>query len=419
VVGQRIAAATRIVAALLLSGVAALATAQPVIVPRKVLVYFEPGPAGGMTRADAIFLYETMLARLQRGPFVVLEPAEVALPPERAVRSVHATRRGADGWIHVAVEGRNDDVVATVSAFDVAGDTAPFAPTTFTIPRDAVQRAGGWDGVVDLVASAFPSSEQRVQGEVSRTSEIMVTALAGTTVRGLSAAPLVVGPDGTARAEVLLPGLFVIEAVRPGSLRARMERYLTVGETQLAIPQTPIPRLFYEASVLNLGYFGASIAEVAGPLYLRAGFTTYAVAPWLRNAEDEDVPVTRPLTELQAAVGFSPFAFDARVRPYGEIGFAARVMHSGGVVALDPIAPFVYRAAVGFEVKTRFGWLFFADYGPQILDVHSADQATVEAMLSTAGERQGGYVYEPTWDGIFDAILVDMVGFRVGLRWYR
>jgi hypothetical protein len=94
-------------------------------------------------------------------------------------------------------------------------------------------------------------------------------------------------------------------------------------------------------------------------------------------------------------------------------------MHAGGSLAVEPVAPLGYRAAAGVEVRGAGRMRAFADYGPAFYDVHSADPGAVETALAVKGERASGYFYKPWWGGVFDWILVDMIAFRLGVRWYR
>jgi hypothetical protein len=199
----------------------------------------------------------------------------------------------------------------------------------------------------------------------------------------------------------------------------RETRYLAAADTVLEIAQQPAPRWMFEGYTLNLSYLGASAAEIAGPFYFRVGLTTYVIAPWLRNERDDGPDPSLPLTDVAAAVGWQPLDPAAPVRPYAEVSAFVRLMHAGGSLAVEPVAPFGYRAAAGVEARGAGRMRAFADYGPVFYDVHSADPGAVETALAVKGERGSGYFYKPWWGGVFDWVMVDMIAFRLGVRWYR
>ena len=175
----------------------------------------------------------------------------------------------------------------------------------------------------------------------------------------------------------------------------------------------------FEGYTLNASYLGASAAEISGLFYFRLGLTTYVFAPWLRNENDDEADAALPLTELAAAFGYQPLGFEARVRPYLDLSAFVRIMHAGGALAVEPVAPTGYRAAGGVEIRGATKVRAFADYGPTVYDVHGSDPAAVEASITVNGERSSGYFYKPWWGGVFDGMMVDLVAFRLGVRWYR
>ena len=403
----------------LLALVAVLSWSQSEQVPRKVMLYFDPQAARDLPREDLIFLYETLLARLQRASLAVLEPAEVGVPPSDEERSTRAAARGADAWLLAAVSREGEGLVVALTAADLRKNGAVVLSQSFRRPGVAGAELVSWEEVAEPVASVFPPAEQAAGSPPAVSTDVTVTALPGTTVKGLSDMPLEIGSDGSARLSPPRPGFYRIEALREGSLPAHEELYLSAGGAKVEVAQTPTPRWLFEGYTLNVSYLGGSVGRVFGPYYVRLGMTTYLFAPWLRDEEDESTDASLHLTEFLAAFGYVPLGHDKPVRPYAEISGLTRVMRAGHSLALEPIAPFAVRAAVGFEVRGAARLRLFADYGPVFYDVYGAKENEVEAMITVDGQRESGYYYEPSRGGLFEWVLIDPVAFRLGLRWYR
>ncbi len=380
------------------------------------MLYFEASPPGALAREDLVFLYETLLARLQRASVAVVESDTLAVPASDEERGAKASSRGADAWVRVSVSRGGGGLSAAVTGADLRSGRL-VAAKTFPVPALSGADVATWDGLAAAVAAQFAGGEA---GEpVASAAEIAVEALPGTAVEGLAEKPVQIGPDGTGRVAVVRPGFYRIEALRDGDLPAREELYLSAADGTVSVPQTPAPRWLFEGYTLNLSYLGASAGRLLGPFYFRLGLTTYVFAPWLRNEGEDETAANLPLTELVAGFGYTPLDADAAVRPYVDASGAARLMHTDRVVALDPVAAFAYRVAAGVEVKGTKRARMFADYGPVVYDVHGADSTTVEATITVDGQRSGGYFYKPWWGGALGGVLIDFVAFRVGLRWYR
>ncbi len=418
--GRRIASVvSRKAMAIGLAFSALAAWGQPAQVPRKVLLRFEAAAAPQLTREDAVYLYATLLTRLRRQPLVVLEAASGTLPQGEDALREHALERGAEGWVRVAVSRTADGVRLAVGWADLAGSPAAVSERAFIRPALADLEGAFWDEVAEAVAAAFPPALQRLDPASAVRGEVTVTALAGTVVRGLGEAPLEIGPEGTGRVVLTRPGLYRIEATREGSLPVREERYLAATDTVWEIAQKPAPRWMFEAYTLNVSYPGGSAAELFGPFYFRLGLTTYIIAPWLRDEDRQETEAALPLTDLVAGLGYLPLGYDAVVRPYLDAGVVVRLAHAGGAVAVEPVAPLGWRAAAGVEVQAGARLRLFTDYGPVFYDVHGSAPAVVEAMLTVDGGRASGYLYKPWWDGPLGGVLIDLVGFRLGVRWYK
>jgi hypothetical protein len=401
--------------AALLALSAALAWPQAQNAGRRVMLYFGATPPGSLPREDLVFLYATLLTRLQRASVAVVEPDAVAVPASGEERAAKATARGADAWVAVSVSREGDGLRASVTGVDLRSGGA-LAAEAFNLPSLSGADVVPWDDVAAAVAAAFPPKQP--QRPAASAGEVAVEALAGTQVEGLTASPIRVGPDGTGRVSVVRPGFYRVEAQRDGELPAREDLYLSVDDDTVRLVQAPAPRWLFEGYTLNLSYLGGSVGRVLGPFYARVGLTTYIIAPWLRNEGEDETAANLPLTEIVAAIGFAPLGGDAAVRPYVDGSAEARLMHTAHVFALDPVAPFAFRAAAGVEIRGASRARLFADYGPVVYDVHGADPTTVEATITVDGERGGGYFYKPWWGGVLGGVLIDLVAFRVGLRWY-
>lgn len=392
---------------------------QPLEVPRKVVLYFESSLGQEATREDFVYLYETLVTRLAREPLAVLVPASIDAPQSDEARKQQALERGAEGWVRVTVTRTAEDWRLGVSWMDLLGGETAVTERGFSRPDLADLEGAFWDEAAEAIAAAFTPVEQKLEVASGRRGEVTVKALAGTTVRGLGEEPLEIGSDGTGRIELTRPGFYRIEATKAGSLPVREVRYLAVVDTVWEIVQKPAPQWMFEAYTLNASYLGGSFGELFGSFYLRLGLTTYLIAPWLRNENDEERDATLPLTDLVAAFGYLPLGPDAPVRPYADIAVIVRVSLAGGTVAVEPVAPLGCRAAAGVEVLAGPGLRLFADYGPVFYDVHASEAAVVDATLTVNGDRSSGYFYKPWWGGVLGGVLIDLVGFRLGVRWYK
>ncbi len=379
------------------------------------MLYFEAAPPEALAREDIVFLYGTLLARLQRASVAVVESDAFTVPASDEERGANASARGADAWVRVSVSRAGDGLSAAVTGADLRSGRL-VAAKAFPMPAPSGAEVASWDDLAAAVAAELPAGKE--EKPVASAAEIAVEALPGTTVGGLIESPLQIGPGGTGRVSVVRPGFYRIEALRDGDLPAREELYLSVDDGTISVPQARSPRWLIEGYTWNLSYLGGSAGRLFGPAYFRLGLTTYVFAPWLRNEGEDETAANLPLTELVAAFGFAPLGADAAVRPYVDASGAARILHAAHVLALDPVAPFAGRVAAGVEIRGKTRARMFADYGPVVYDVHGADETTVEAAITVDGERSGGYFYKPWWGGVLGGVLIDFVAFRVGLRWY-
>ncbi len=398
---------------------AAASGAQPALSARKVALYFDASPGQAVPREDLVFLRETLLARLDREGLLILEPEDSVVAATDEARGQRAAERGADAWVRVVVA----EAGATLS-FGVTGRDLSVGGAAFTESRFERNRLRGidgpfWDEVARAIASAFPQPGLEADAARVKKGGVIVKALAGTRVLGLGPMEVEIGADGTARVELTRPGFYRIEARRAGSVTLKELRYVAAEDSVVELAQAPASRWMFEGYTLNMSYLGGSAAEIFGPFYLRLGLTTYIFAPWLRNSGADDKEPALPLTDLVAAVGYQPLGPDAKVRPYLDLSVFVRIMSAGGSLAVEPVAPIGYRAAAGIEVRGEKRARAFADYGPAVYDVHGSDPSAVEAALTVNEERSSGYFYKPWWGGVFDGIMIDMVAFRVGVRWYR
>jgi hypothetical protein len=396
--------------ALFLAANTGFALQAPRMVPRRLMLAVTRPQGSLFTAGDALMIIRSLHQRIQDadGKLVVVEASEMLPLPDSEAIGAAARAAGTDGWMLLTLDGQWTSarlgirVVDLLSNSTVADTSA--TRTSWTSPASLPGET--WADVVEAVAGKFPMVESAaLPAAEEQLARLMVTALPGSVVTGLGAAPMRIDANGSA--------LRMLPTAREYSLRTTLPGYMVVtqkiflsGDRQLVIEQKKSPRWGLDVSLSDSRAPGMDITMSfpSRSLFARLGVTTYALALALSQTE---VFLSDPLTnvELRAGIYLSPE--DRFFRFYAGLGGFARIVHAKDTSPMfDPVAPLGFMFLLGAEVPVSARGRLFFEYTPSMYLTNIPD--TLRASLGS--DDLPGWLFASS-EGF------NLLSFRIGYRW--
>ncbi len=404
------------------SGVACQENVQ---VPRRLLLLFEILPGSEFSREERILIYESLLVMLEtNAPEIALfEAPERGNPPDRAEeRSKLAAQIGADAWLWVGVEGNRDSLTLRIESYDLLAEQQVIEKTIEKIGLRSLEKRF-WDEVIRAVRERYETRPQKiVESEVTETNgEVILTAVPGTEIEGLTDFPLLVQDSGELLVGLDQSATYTLRATKNGYYPLTRTFALTSPQLDLALEQRRASRFAVEFYLNNLTYPGieASIYIIPNLFFGRIGINTFLVGLPFRNLE-EGGRTSFGLSHINFGLGIYLNAPDSLFRFYVAAGAFLRIMHlEERPFWLEPISSVGMFPAVGVEVSTIPTFRFFVEYRPliyftgepELMAASYARSKTEEGAGSTDDVDLSPPFIFPDFGGV-----IDPTNFNVGLR---
>ena len=400
-------------AALLLAAwpVAAQDAADQPPTPRRVLIAVEKDRWAGFSNDDLGILERSFLTTWSgtEGAPSALAFGSGQFPAKPADREKAARTRGADAWLLLVIAGSPSHPTLNVSSWDLLYQVAPVSLTARRrdpFPMMDIDREL-WGDIIPRVVAAWPPIPVTAynRGTIAAVP-VVVRALPGTVVSGLTPKPVVVGRDGTAALQIPSPSPYSYRATLGGYVPEAQSLYYN-GEAEIVIHQTRSPWLLLDLALLDGFYPGVSGTFAASPFpgFLRLGFTTFRAG--IAVSQDSGILSSLPLSQLSLHAGLYLSPEDRAVRWYAGVGGLLRVsLPPGGTITLYGFMPWGVQGIGGLEIT-------FDPHLRTFIELAPSYYATPLSGLFLAYYADSGFPYIPL--GTSGAL--DPVELRVGVRW--
>lgn len=398
---------------------------ESVEVPRRMLLLFESLQGSNFSRNEQLLMYESLLVMLETeaSEVAVFEsPAPNNIPATAEERSRQADKIGADAWLWVGIRGDRDSSDLLIESYDLlAGQTVIETVVEKGQLRGLERRF--WSEVIRAVRESYETRPQRiVESEVTETnSEVILTAVPGTEIIGLTDFPLVVQDSGEVSVDLNQSATYTLRATKEGYYPLTQTFALTTPELEVPLEQRKASRFAIEFYLNNLTYPGleASVYIIPNLFFGRFGINTFLVGLPFRNLE-EGGRTSFGLTHFNIGLGIYLNAPDSLFRLYVAAGMFLRIIHlEGEAWKLDPISSVGIFPGVGVEVSTIPTLRFFVEYRPLVYFTSEPDLMAASYARSKTEEGTGStddVDLSPPF--IFPDIggVIDPTNFNVGLR---
>jgi hypothetical protein len=394
------------------------ATAAPA--PLGMLLHVDQQEGAGYSDNELLMISRSLLIALQgklKGMTIVESPQGTPTASPDQLTS-QASAAGAEAWLWVEISADGDSTRLRVRVFDISRGQPGIDRA---VDREGRLNVFGlpfekWADLTDLLLGTYPAAAAAIPPEVPGSSVIMLKALPGTRIV-LSGAPAVtVDADGRAEITLASPAPYSLRATRAGYHDERMNLFLTKNR-EIEIAQKANSVWAVEASLKDFGYpgFDAAWFYVPGLLWLRMGFTTYALGINLQGQStsssggEGSVFSSSPLSNLILRAGVYLTPKDRLFRMYSEAGAFLRIFHDPGwMPRLEPISWGGFQLALGTEVSSSRGGAFFLEYLPMVYFTPRPN--LFQASLGT-DNNPPGWIFTP-------AAAISLLSFRAGYRWF-
>jgi hypothetical protein len=367
---------------------------------RTVAVFVSVAPPGSLA-GDAIeFLRTGLLTSLSsslEGYSFIPQSGE---EPER--RDARAAAAGADAWIAVILAPEVANVRVELSVRDLYYED-PGTGLIYHIPLTSSFRGntgGYWFPAVDLVESRLLSPDYEAL--------VSISGSPGTIVTGLSEAAVVLDGEGKGQTRIPFGETMRFEARAEGFHSVEGTIRATAAELDLLLDQPVRGRLSYDLYLTGFSYPGGGLSFHLTPAWnlIRLDLFTYALGfiPYANvGGERGRLFASEPVSHATVSVLQHLVSPENPIRPYIGIGATARLLHAGGTIRREPIAPYGATALLGAELPRRYGAWFF-EYAPLFYFVEEP-----ELWDSQFSRWQPGYVR--LGDNVLDVMMI-RIGFR-------
>ena len=382
--------------------------------PRRLLFVMEKGGLfSSYTDNELIILkrsFLTMLADADDAP-VPIDYSLKSFPGGIADRNKVARDAGADCWLVVKISGRDSPTINVVS-FDLLYNikTLDFSSTRhepFSMLDVYRER---WDDVIPRVVKTYPPivSHAYTRGPPGPLT-VIIHAVPGTSITGLSAKPLRVGQDGTVSIDLPSPAPYSLRATLFGYVPSAMDFYLD-GQTDLRISQLRSPWLRLDGGFQD-GLFpglSANFSIPSQPFFGRLEVTTYRVGIAF-NGQSQFF-ASLPLTTYSAVLGMYLTPEEKDTRWYVGAGGLLRVSWpGGGPLVVDNLLPFGIRVVGGVDFPLFGRFRSFVELTP------TAYYTPQPALFVASFGNNGGSTFP--YVNIGQTFSLNMLEIRFGLRY--
>jgi len=379
--------------------------------PRRILVSVEKTLFSGLSADDLGVLQRSFLTSLSiaDGAPSPVAYGQKAFPSRPADRDKAARAVGADAWLLLVVSGSKARPVLRVESSDLIYETHTLG---FTVNRREpfplmdINREE-WGDVIPLVVKAYPAMDPEVySGGPPAAATLIVRALPGTVISGLSPKPVTVGKDGAASVDPPSPAPYTLRATLAGYVPSTVSFYLD-GQKEIAVTQVRVPWLLFDLVFLDGLYPGVSATLASSPFpgFLRLGFTTFRFG--IAVNQDQFFS-SLPLSQFTLLAGIYLSPEDKPTRWYVGAGPVLRVsIPPGGSFTVDELLPWGVQLVGGVEFSLVPHLRLFVEHAP-------SGYFTPQPALFNA--YYGNDVTIPYFL-LGSAVALDPFEVRIGLRW--
>jgi hypothetical protein len=378
--------------------------------PRRILFVMEKGGLFSYSDNEIIILkrsFLTALSEVDDAP-VPIDYSLKTFPSSAEARNKATREAGADCWLVVKVSGRGSPTLNVVS-YDLLYNikTLDFSVSRhegFSMLDVSEER---WDDVIPTVVKKYPPliSRSYSRGPPAPVT-LIIRAVPGTTITGLSPKPLLVGREGTTTVELPSPAPYTLYATAFGYVPTRMNFYLD-GQGELSVEQPRSPWLRLDG-VLQDGFFpsvSANFSIPSLPLFARLEFTSFRVGA---SVNSQYVFTGFPYSQLTLLLGLYLSPEENDLRWYFAAGPLLRLTWpAGGSFGVDPLIPLGVQIADGCDFPLAGKLRGFVEFTPSCY--YSPNPS---AFYNSFG-NQGSFPYIIFPSGF----ALDLLEFRFGVRW--
>ena len=400
-----------LILALVLTAASGFALEAPRLISRRLMLAVTRPQGSQFTPGDALMILRSLHQHLQDGDgqVVVVEIPEMSSPATPEKMGAAARDAGADSWILLTLDGQWTSARLRIRSDDLLSNStvADFSATRATWISPASLPTESWADAVEAVAGKFPMVESpAAPGADERLARLTITALPGSVITGLGAAPIRIDANGSAFRMLPAAREYSLRTSLPGYMVAAQRIFLS-GDRELAVVQQKSSRWGLDVSLSDSRAPGMdfTMAFPTLPLFVRLGVTTYALALDLSQTE---VFLSDPLTNLELRAGIYLSPDDRFFRFYVGLGGFARIVHAAGTFPVfDPVAPLGFMLLAGTEVPVSARGRLYFEYTPSIYLTSVPD-----ALRASLGPDNS----PPGWLFAFSEGF-NLLSFRVGYRW--
>ncbi len=375
----------------------AAAAARPLRVMTLIELSFSGGPAEQETWAWSL---DTALAKSPR---------------------VREVKRGPGAHEALALAGLEgfQFIVRVTATLDSGADTAEAVFTVVDVLSEKTVAEGRFAGPLpderELAETFWLPLTAAVEAAqpTERSSYVRLRAAPGTRVSGFSKEPVLIGDEGEARIQAVVPATFAWRAVKSGAQDQSGVFAALDNDALLAIPLVPLRRWMVESALVMSQFpdlwFGVNARQ--NRLFFKFGLEQYLFGFFLPSrygVEPYDgMIVSLPMIMPGLAMGVRFGSSAAFIRPYLAATALMHVNTELGVI--DPIGPVSGTLAAGFDWRIVPRFTLFAEIGATLYP-----GANGPLMVASRGTDDGGpvaYAYD-------DEFYAEWPTLRFGARFF-
>jgi hypothetical protein len=395
------------------------------------MVFFEVAEDSGLSRAQQAFLRETLYSTLHEA-----DPATRYLPaPDRAAGGTPgAADQPAASTPAEPVSGVADRALSSRQAREAACD----AWLRVRILRGAtvlLEVANSYTGAVLLSQERQLGSGEEprrlalqlwgpparsiaeLELRVERERRVLIRGAPGTELTGLGDSRITL-TDGEVRRALEYPAVYEVNAFSTRHYAEQVRFFLGEEGADITLDQDERSRFLLGTYAQEAAYPGLELSFLLVPprLFLRAAAHTYAagLVPFAGGRDPDGDPqrrhllVSEPLSQFRFLAGVYWNDTRGLFYAYSALGAAARVLHAEEYTGLEPIAPWGFELANGFELQPQRKLRFFFEHSPSFIVIEEPE--LIGDAFSEIGAPEPVFV---SGNGAY----IDILSFRLGIRY--
>jgi hypothetical protein len=344
------------------------------LVPRQILLLFEPLTQTSLATEDLVLTYDSLLIKLSQDvtdALFIENPQQIKIPETDANKNALAVKIGADAWLWVGISSEPTKLVLQIRSWDNLSSKEVINLKIEKEDLNGLERHF-WDELVEKLKATYkkmnPGQEGLPTQQLPKAGVGLLTLKAKpqTIIEGLSQKPLMIDETGELTVE--------LQRLRTYTLRATCANYYPLTKTiysnqdqlTLTLNQKTLAKWAMGLYLYNLTYPGLEGTFFLKPekVFLRASFTffTLHLPEWLETAY-----AGAPVIDFNFMSGFYYTPASSLFRGYLALGAMGRLMKWEGWLFLNSSETTLFYGffpVLGFALAPNSRLQCYAEYNP-------------------------------------------------------